>query len=311
VFALFFVLSGFVIAHTLTTRSRQPGYGFGEFFTERFARIYTAYLPALLLVAIADNWALASGLAISITSIEWHVFFKNLFLLEGYPRINAPTYGSAGQFNSVALEFHIYIFVGALYFAWLGRNRLVVLVIAALSCMLPLAWLAAYPDPDRTLFWLWLLGFGGYLLASRCRFSPALAFLAALVFAGAWFWQRVPGQEYALLGYPFFALAFVALAIATQKTKAIISRPWLARAAKFAADYSYSLFLIHYTAEEIIAALWTGPTWVGISTAILVSNVLAVAFALLTERHYRRVATYMKQVFTMQKQKPAVAGVTR
>src|SRR5258706_6339803 len=44
---IFFVLSGFVIAHVLATRERTPL----EFFASRFARLYSVILPALILVA--------------------------------------------------------------------------------------------------------------------------------------------------------------------------------------------------------------------------------------------------------------------
>ena len=302
--ALFFVLSGFVIAHTLIIRSQQASYDFAEFFTERFARIYTAYLPALLLIALADNLAVGSGLFIDVTTLDWDVFLKNVAMLEGYPRINAPTYGSAGQLSSVALEFHIYIFVGAIYFAWLGRKRRVALIIAAASCGLPLAWLVGYPDPDRTLFWLWIAGFGAYLLASRIQVGREFAFAAAACFAALWFWHRTPGAEYAVSGYPLFALSFLALAMATQQTTVITLHPWLARPIKFAADYSFSLFLIHFTIEKIIAALWFGPTWAGIVTAVAISNLLSIAFAFACERRYRAVAVYLKQLWIRRSAAP-------
>ena len=38
---IFFVLSGTLITFTLIERSKDPSYGFGTFFLERFARIYS------------------------------------------------------------------------------------------------------------------------------------------------------------------------------------------------------------------------------------------------------------------------------
>jgi len=81
--ALFFVLSGFVIAHTLIIRSQQASYDFAEFFTERFARIYTAYLPALLLIALADNLAVGSGLFIDVTRWTGMCFSRTLRCWKG------------------------------------------------------------------------------------------------------------------------------------------------------------------------------------------------------------------------------------
>src|SRR5579863_3058193 len=48
---IFFVLSGFVIAHVLATRERSPlDYG-----ASRFARLYSVVIPALLLGAICNT----------------------------------------------------------------------------------------------------------------------------------------------------------------------------------------------------------------------------------------------------------------
>ena len=244
--------------------------------------------------------------------ISRRVFLKNVVMLEGYPRINAPTYGSADQLASVALEFHIYIFVGALYFAWIGRKRRVALIIAVASCGLPLLWLPGYPDPDRTLFWLWLSGFGAYFAATRFQSRASVAFAASAGFAGLWFWYRTPGAEYAVLGYPFFALSFLALAMATQRTSSMVSRPWLARSIRFAAGYSFSLFLIHFTIEKVIAAIWVGrPAWLGIAVAIILSNLLSIAFAFATERHYRSVGAYLKQLWIERKPADDTAGTRR
>ena len=45
---MFFVLSGFLIAHVLTRGIGQRSYGLAQFVIDRFARIYSAFLPALL-----------------------------------------------------------------------------------------------------------------------------------------------------------------------------------------------------------------------------------------------------------------------
>src|SRR6476646_1186248 len=50
---LFFILSGFVIAHPLKTKTDSGPYSLGQYAVERTARIYCAYLPAMLLIGIA------------------------------------------------------------------------------------------------------------------------------------------------------------------------------------------------------------------------------------------------------------------
>ena len=52
---LFFLISGFLITYTLIERSKDPAYGFRQFFIERFARIYSGLIPALAFIAIIDG----------------------------------------------------------------------------------------------------------------------------------------------------------------------------------------------------------------------------------------------------------------
>src|SRR5262249_41218096 len=47
---VFFVLSGFVIAHVLATRERSPL----EYVSSRFGRLYSVVVPALILTAAAN-----------------------------------------------------------------------------------------------------------------------------------------------------------------------------------------------------------------------------------------------------------------
>jgi peptidoglycan/LPS O-acetylase OafA/YrhL len=56
---LFFLLSGFLITHTLIQRSQNPEYGFFDFLIDWFARIYSALVPALIFVVIVD-WIVIS-----------------------------------------------------------------------------------------------------------------------------------------------------------------------------------------------------------------------------------------------------------
>jgi peptidoglycan/LPS O-acetylase OafA/YrhL len=52
---VFFVLSGFVIAFTLVERGRDENYGFRQYLADRFARIYSAYVPSLVAIAAIDS----------------------------------------------------------------------------------------------------------------------------------------------------------------------------------------------------------------------------------------------------------------
>src|SRR5919107_1017312 len=51
---IFFLISGFLISYSVLTKRNDPTYTFGTFFIDRFCRIYSAFLPALILVAVVD-----------------------------------------------------------------------------------------------------------------------------------------------------------------------------------------------------------------------------------------------------------------
>src|ERR1044071_5164975 len=53
--ALFFLISGFLISHSVLRRLGDVRYDFRAYFIDRFCRIYCALLPALLLVVLLDG----------------------------------------------------------------------------------------------------------------------------------------------------------------------------------------------------------------------------------------------------------------
>ena len=82
---IFFVLSGTLITFTLIERSKQPSYGFDTFFLERFARIYSGLIPALLFVVVVDAiviYGFHEKAAAPYYTVK--TFIANLFMLEAY-----------------------------------------------------------------------------------------------------------------------------------------------------------------------------------------------------------------------------------
>ena len=116
---IFFLLSGYLISQTLHRRLDQPNSTFTDYAIDRFARIYSAYLPAILLVCVLDYLTLnyfghlIKDEVVSRFSIE--SFVANLFMLQA-PAITEP-FGSAAPLWTVAIEFWIYMFVGLLAFS--------------------------------------------------------------------------------------------------------------------------------------------------------------------------------------------------
>lgn len=294
---LFFVLSGFVIAYTLHDRTRSVGYSLLDYSVERFARIYSAYAPALFLIAALDGFAFTLGAPLfqvdSLTS-----FFKNLFMLQGYPgEWGGGSFGSAGQLSTLAIEFHIYFFIGGLFFFCKGRNRIPGLLLAIAAAALPLFHFAERPNASSSLFVIWLLGFGGYFVAINMKIDRLTTITCAVLsFFLFWWWRgaHVRGNEYALASQPYFAMWFVSLAIAAQ------GQTWLLRSRRvieFFAGYSYTLFLVHYTILKIFVWLMPSTPWATFAIAIVVSNLVAWLFARVTEANHKQFAGWILQRF--------------
>ena len=47
---VFFLLSGLLIPYTVVRNKNRGGYSWGHFFIDRFARIYSGYLPGLIVI---------------------------------------------------------------------------------------------------------------------------------------------------------------------------------------------------------------------------------------------------------------------
>lgn len=291
---LFFLISGFVIAATLSNRSSDPAYGPVEFAIERFARIYTAYLPALALIAISDYAMSWAGNPLPGDSISLTTLFGNLILREnlpGWPSVS--TFGSAGHLTSVALEFHIYLFVGAVFFLLKARGVPLCLFVIFLIWKVPAAYASATPGTDRALFLIWLVGFATFYMASSASRDRSLRLAAILLLIASlarWAWHRT-SVDADWSNIPALGLAFLCLIILTQGLSWI--SPKTTAAMRFFADYSYSLFLIHLTIIKLIYVLPLDRR-AAIPLAIVLSNALAILFAAAFERHYRVVANAIK-----------------
>lgn len=295
---VFFLLSGFLIAHVIRHTE-----SFSEYFLDRLSRIYTAYIPALLLIG-AIGWLAAShGAYGKVDDLSFRSLIGNLLMLQMWtgPRdvselFKIPFYASAGQLWTVAVEWHIYIFVGAIWFVPKSKFVLLLALTAFVFSFVPLQYLASDVQGGlgTALFSLWLMGFGGYFVINRLSGMSlwtihvliALSLLAYL--AQSW------GNAYEPKSYPWLAFAFLLIMAAAGKTNMSAKAGPVVRFAKWAADYSFSLYLLHYSLMHVFKFVWTGSPYYGAIIVVVGSNLLAILMAYLTERHYRQVRTWVR-----------------
>ena len=297
---VFFVLSGFLV--TLTTRRKltRPTYGLREYVVERAVRIFVPFVPALALIVAADSVLLRSGSEFVHVDLRPGTVVSNLAMLQGNmvtARLASATdadllrfkVGSADPFWSVALEWWLYLAFGLVALAVLRKRALgvlswLVLIFATLTFLeragLVVAWMVGmgYAWSDARLVTLGRATHLGIAVAG-------LAVAATLLSAGTspYHWLVAGALAVALLsGY------HVARHAARSAPSAVL------RSAAFVADYSYSLYLVHFSL--MIYLLARGPELGGWSTfvsLVLLANVAGAGFWWLFERHHVAVRRFV------------------
>lgn len=320
---LFFLISGFLIGFSVLQRSADQDYGFAQYFIDRFCRIYCAYLPALLLVLTVD------GLVVGNPLYEWsgnynaRTWLGNLIMLQEFPvfqilrRLGMPekawflqSFGTGRPFWTISIEWWIYMTFGMTVLVWRRRHwrfGLIGGIVLGLVAIEPLYhFVGGY---DSCLSMLWVIG----LMASAAflsfpQFTPSLTQLdwnhfhrMCLIVGGASvaaMAARLFGNHFNVAELQFgvfLAAAVFALLFAFGGWRRAIPRQ-LERVCAFLAGYSYSLYLTHYTVIEFLNVKFPGHRhdphffWL----AILSSNVVAIAFWWLFERHHRHIARLAK-----------------
>lgn len=320
---VFFLLSGFLIASSVQQKRDRADYRFGHYLIDRFCRIFAGYLPALVLVAVADGLMRdlpAYPYVASSSPLQW---LGNLVMLQEYPvfqilrRLGAPeqswfieAFGSGRPFWTVAIEWWIYLAFGYLAFFVARQKRLGgrdVLILAAVG-IVPLY--NAMGGVGQCLSFVWAIGAAAAWIQDRLmrRGGPqalpgrrgwawalgGLVLLSALLLAGRALVTdtRVYDLQFALFTAGILFGLFFLLGVVPVAVPRLVSRT-----IDRIADYSYSLYLIHYT-----VLIWfavhrpsAGHYDVGTFVEILViANGAAWIFWFLFERHYHRLATWAK-----------------
>jgi peptidoglycan/LPS O-acetylase OafA/YrhL len=244
---VFFVLSGYVIAHSCDKKlARENGYSFRDYFLDRWSRIYSVLLPALLLTLSLD--LLGNLLWPTIYHYEAlfpqsHLllrFLINLTSLQGIWGFRAQ-FGSDSALWSIGYEFFYYMLFGVIIWRkqlfrkqWIFGGTVILMMLAI--------------GPTVVSYSLiWLLGVAGYKIASRrpvsCSGWVALAVIAA-VFASNHYleYRKVLGlPEYLrdlLFAIPLTLL--ITLDFPMPKLSPVVTR-----FNKQMADFSYSLYAYH------------------------------------------------------------------
>jgi peptidoglycan/LPS O-acetylase OafA/YrhL len=296
---LFFVMSGFLITATLLRNSENPEYGFDRYFIDRFARIYSGLLPALLFVAVVDWLVAAPEIAPYATLKTW---LANVAMLEYYSGVSEnnlrwSAFGTASPLWTLAIEWHIYMFVGAAFFIAKLRGKWPWLIPLALFFgQVPYHYLVGALQADGVgygLSYLWLGGGALYLALSRyCppRWVSSLALCCSIL---AYALMVQPGKEYDVATYPALITFVGSIVALTQKTKVM---PRFGNAIGIAAGCSFTLYLIHYTVMYSAKSVFHGDGLAWFLFAVATSNAIAFLIAVPCEMKHKQFAQWLRSI---------------
>jgi peptidoglycan/LPS O-acetylase OafA/YrhL len=293
----FFVLSGFVIAHTADTKERVPA----VFIKARFARLYSVALPALLLTFTVDcvgrsiapvlydgwwyqgSWPLARALANAL-------FLSQLWFLDIRPF-------SDGPFWSIGYEFWYYMLFAAAFFL---RGRARVSALIAISIVIGPKILVLLP--------VWLLGVLIFrmrkwnvrpLVATTLFLLPIAFYVAFLCFDGRphidWriddFTRSIVDLQWsAHFASKYFVGCLVACNIlGFAKVERLFDFGPARRLIHWCAGMTFALYLFHYPLLHFYAAILPDSLSASSRAALIISLTLATVILLaeITERRKR------------------------
>lgn len=320
---LFFLLSGFLITFSVLTKVEKSQFRIHEFISDRIARIYTPYLPILIVTVIVEYFFVSSNWGLPGKNDGVYAFVGNLLMLQNYPIFQAATYAvdtssfyirpynSAEPFWTVAIEFWIYMFVALLVLFLTGRTKsLRPIVVAVLLGAVPVVIWNSFAGGGNALSLTWALGaLASFLFWRTARLSrrsrTVLGWLLIGYGAVCWppraFFVHLNAYDIPLNVFMMSSLLGAAILLHDAPMP-----KWLVRVAELVAAYSYSLYLTHNTIIVLFKEHVGWQSGLGILCVLAVTQVVAIAFYFVFERHYKSVGRLLRQYLEKVIYRPVV-----
>lgn len=263
---IFFILSGFLISYSTFRKIKfKANYSFKHFFIDRFSRIYSAFIPALLLVVVLDYVSIyLSPVKLETSHYQFldnyniKTFIGNLFMFQDFPiqKIipvsKITSFGSARPFWTLAVEWWIYLFFG--YFTLeIIRNKITLknIIVLAFLSVIPLFNLISGRGDGLFVYWLFgaiiYLILKNNLLDKLSKRKKLGIFLIISILSIIRVFKTMEEYE------PIFAfLLSFALLLIIDISKNISFSKIVTNIIKKSADYSYTLYLIHYSILDFL-----------------------------------------------------------
>ena len=277
---VFFILSGLLITYsTINKIKHKEGYSFRHFFIDRFARIYTAFIPGILFVFIIDSLSREmQNDYLFDNAFNLKTFIGNLFMLQEYPlydnlrlvlidlgcdnflvkAIPVPfeaitSFGSARPFWTIAIEWWIYMFFGYFLLVTLKKKMTIINIgTLAFFSVIPLFNLVSGRGVEGlTVYWIFGALIFMFLQKNILKnIKPSVKIISLLLLVGlASFRVLKTINAYE----PIFAfLLAICILLLVDLFKSIKFSKLLTKIIRINANYSYTLYLIHYSVLDFI-----------------------------------------------------------
>jgi len=266
---VFFVLSGFILAHVYLARVEAGRFGFGDFLVARLARLYPMHI-VMLLAAATNGWlAMRHGLGLEVygppmgldaatgSGFGWHLL-TNLLLLQAWGTNNGHYFNPvAWSISAEACAYLLFplIAAAALAFGHKSNLRLVVVLAFYIACEVLARGLFGVGLND--LSWRFgilrilpefALGVALYGLgAARPMPGARLIWLAPLTVTGVLLAMAV-GLPVVVMP-PVFG--FVILLLANCEREGLVPPDWVLRPLVYLGEISYSTYMLHFLAGKL------------------------------------------------------------
>lgn len=304
---MFFYVSGYLITASFLAKRERPGWGLAQFLGDRFARIFTALVPLILILAVFDPTLLEGsarryemGAASSadalraLTMLYDHPLVTMLARATSLTGLAGGAFGSAPQLWTVVIEWWIYVVFGSLALLTSGRGWGLVARLGLLGLALPVVAAAFTSHPILPL--AWIVGMVVRLFEPRLRAVSGVWLCGAAAIGTAVALVRLAQAGWDAYDTIFgLATAPPLFAFIIAERKGLIRRPGSAlvhRPVAYMADVSYTLYLVHLSILFHVALAL--PSLVGQPLAMLAMlaacNLAAWLFFWAFDRHHHRVA---------------------
>lgn len=256
---VFFVLSGYLVGGAVT-EAREAGFWPG-YLLRRLTRLGVVLVPCLIATFILNCWGRNSGgaeflsgklgsillmappvpVALDVTTFAGNILFLQTILV--------PVFGDNRPLWSLANEFWYYLLFPLLY--WAFRRRTGVAFGKKAVCIgLALMVLYFMPPTMRLGFVVWCLGVIVFVLNRRYSLSASLRAGGAVVAMLVCFWVFHRSRVSEILDL-WLGLAFASVLFFTVRWG--LPFVMFKKAAERLADFSYTLYLSHFS---LMAFIW-------------------------------------------------------